>query len=160
MDAEGFYRLLKERRSIRSFREDLVPDLQVERLMEACDMAPSSGGLQTYEVYGVRKREARRALSEAAHDQESLVEAPLVLVFCANPSRSEERYGQRSQLFSVQDATIAAAYCQLAAAALGLSTVWIGAFDEGRVSEVLGIVQGLKPVAMLPVGHGNEMPGE
>jgi hypothetical protein len=51
-------------------------------------------------------------------------EAPLVLVFCANPSRSVQRFGERSKLFSVQDVTIAAAYAQLAVCVLGLSTVW------------------------------------
>ncbi len=160
MEGGPFFRLLGQRRSVRSFTSGVVSDKQVGMMMEACDMAPSSGGLQTYEVYGVRKSESRRRLSDAAHDQESVAQAPLVLVFCANPSRSEHKYGERSQLFSVQDATIAAAYCQLAITALGLATVWIGAFDEKKVSQALGLAPGLRPVAMLPVGHGSRKPDE
>jgi nitroreductase len=81
-------------------------------------------------------------------------------VFCANPSRSVHKYGERSQLFSVQDATIAAAYAQLAVYALGLTTVWTGAFDDRKVSEILGLPEGHRPVAMLPIGHPAEAPKE
>jgi nitroreductase len=96
----------------------------------------------------------------AARDQVFISQAPLVLVFCANPSRSVERYGERSQLFSVQDATIAAAYAQLTIHALGLLTVWIGAFDENKVSEILHLPQGQRPIAILPIGYENEKPKE
>ena len=57
----------------------------------------------------------------------------------------------RSQLFSVQDATIAAA-------TQGLTTVWTGAFDEKKVSEILNLPKEHRPVVMLPVGHPNEFP--
>jgi nitroreductase len=80
-------------------------------------------------------REALRRLTRAALDQASIAQAPLALVFCAQPERSAQKCGQRGRtLFSVQDATIACAYAQLAATALGLASAWIGAFDESRVS--------------------------
>lgn len=40
--------------------------------------------------------------------------------------------------FSLQDATLAAAYSQLAAHALGLSSLWIGMINEEKVMDVLG----------------------
>ena len=75
-------------------------------------------------------------------------------------SCSVERFGERSQLFSVPDATIAAAYAQLTVYTLGLSTVWIGAFDEKKVSEILQLPQGQRPVSILPIGYENEKPKE
>ena len=39
--------------------------------------------------------------------------------------------------FSLQDATLAGAYAQLAAHALGLSTIWIGMIDETKVMAAL-----------------------
>ncbi|MBU4225016.1 MAG: nitroreductase family protein, partial [Chloroflexi bacterium] len=59
---------------------------------------------------------------------------------------------------SVQDATIACTYAMLAATALGLSTVWVGAFEEDAVREALGIPQELLPVAMLPIGYAGKKP--
>ena len=46
---------------------------------------------------------------------------------------------------------IAAAYAQLAIYALGLTTVWTGAFDEKKVSEILNLPKEHRPVAEFPV---------
>lgn len=157
---EQFFWLLKQRRSVRAFDKRKLDDLVLDAILEACDLAPSSGGLQTFEIYKVENHEKRRQLVSAARDQAFVADAPLLLVFCANPSRSAHKYGERSQLFSVQDATIASAYAQLTVYALGLTTVWTGAFDEKKVSEILGLPEGHRPVAMLPIGYPGEAPKE
>jgi nitroreductase len=46
----------------------------------------------------------------------------------------------------------------LAATALGLATVWIGAFDDGVVRAALDLQEGWLPVAILPVGYPAEAP--
>ena len=46
----------------------------------------------------------------------------------------------------------------LAATALGLATVWVGAFHPGEVRRVLGAPAGIDPVAILPVGYPAEEP--
>lgn len=160
MNKKPFFELLNKRRSIRDFKESTVEESKLNKILEACNLAPSSGGLQTFEIYQIKNREMKEKLSLAARDQTFVAKAPLLLVFCANPSRSIERFGERSQLFSVQDATIAAAYAQLTVNTLGLSTVWVGAFDEKQVSAILNIPQGQRPVAMLPIGYENEKPKE
>jgi nitroreductase len=157
---EQFFGLLKQRRSVRAFSKRKLDGSVVDAILEACDLAPSSGGLQTFEIYRVESDEKKRRLVAASRDQEFVAEAPLLVVFCANPSRSVHKYGERSQLFSVQDATIAAAYAQLTVYALGLTTVWTGAFDEKKVSEILGLPKEHRPVAMLPIGHPGEVPKE
>ena len=57
--------------------------------------------------------------------------------------------------FSVQDATLAAAYAQLAAHALGLSSVWIGMIDEQKVMQALGT--NLVPACILCLGYTQKM---
>lgn len=160
MNEKAFFDLLEKRRSIRAFKKDKIDDPKLEKILGACNMAPSSGGLQTFEIYQVKNKEMREKLVAVAKDQTFLAEAPLLLVFCANPLRSVERFGKRSELFSVQDASIATAYAQLTVHVLGLSTVWIGAFDESKVSEILHLPQGQRPVAILPIGYENEKPKE
>lgn len=156
---QSLFELLRNRRSIRVFKKKGINSRNVlKRILEACDMAPSSGGLQTYEIYYVKNHTTRKKIVSAAHNQEFLAGAPLLLVFCANASRSAHRFGTRSRLFSVQDATIAAAYAQLTTYALGLTTVWTGAFDEKKVSEILNLPREHRPVAMLPIGYPNESP--
>lgn len=157
----SFLELVQKRRSIRAFQSKAfnVPKV-LETILEVCDMAPSSGGLQTFEVYSVGSMEKKRQLVSAAKDQEFVAQALLLLVFCASASRSLHKFGERSQLFSVQNATIAATYSQLAVYAMGLTTVWTGTFEEKRVSEILSLPAERRPVAMLPIGYPDEQPKE
>jgi nitroreductase len=60
--------------------------------------------------------------------------------------------------FCLQDATIAAAYTQLAATQEKLGSCWVGAFDDDDVSESLGAPAHLRPVALMPLGYAAEMP--
>ncbi|MFZ0183330.1 MAG: nitroreductase family protein [Nitrosotalea sp.] len=160
MDENVFLDFLTTRRSIRAFKDDTIDESKLSKILQACNLAPSSGGLQTFEIYHIKNKEIKERLVLAAKDQTLIAQAPLLLVFCANPSRSVERFGERSKFFSVQDTTIAAAYAQLTVHALGLSTVWIGAFDENKVSEILHLPQGQRPVAIMPIGHEDEKPKE
>jgi nitroreductase len=106
----------------------------------------------------VRDQAKRKALAKAAHDQGFIAEAPVCLVFCADPNRSAATYDKRgSELYSVQDATIAGAFAMLAAVDLGLATVWVGDFDEDEVRQVLE-VKSIRPVAMFSLGYAAELP--
>jgi nitroreductase len=58
----------------------------------------------------------------------------------------------------VQDATIACCFAHLAATALGLGSVWVGAFNDNFVSKAVKAPKDLKPVAILPVGYPAEKP--
>ncbi len=154
-----FFELIKNRRSMRKYANTLVEEEKLHKILEAVNSAPSAGNLQAYEVYVVRKLEQRQALVKAAWDQEFLAEAPLILVFCANPERAIEKYAQRGvELYCLQDATIACTFAMLSARALGLDTVWVGAFDEAGVSSVLHLPKNLRPVAMLPIGYAGKTP--
>lgn len=128
-------------------------------MLEAANQAPSAGNLQAYEIFLVKDNARRSALSKAALDQSFISEAPLDLVFCAHPARSEWRYSDRGKnLYSIQDATIACTYAMLAATTLGLGSVWVGAFDPIKVRRILEISQDLLPVAILTVGYPAENP--
>ncbi|MDP9305396.1 MAG: nitroreductase family protein [Thermoproteota archaeon] len=82
--------------------------------------------------------------------------APVVLVFCINPKRIKLNFPPDTiRKFSQQDATLAAAYSQLAAHALGLSSIWIGMFDEIKIKEILSI--DLSPSSILCLGYPVKM---
>ena len=69
-----------------------------------------------------------------------------------NPSRVKLDFPPKVIMkFSIQDATLAASYSQLAASALGLSSIWIGMFDEEKVKEIIGT--DLRPTSMLCIGY-------
>jgi nitroreductase len=158
-DNMDFFEALRERRSVRAFKRQPVEAEKLEQIFEAINRAPSAGNLQAYEVYLVRDGLRRAALVKAAGDQDFLAQAPAVLAFCAHGARAESRYGKRgTDLYALQDATIACTYAMLAATALGLSSVWVGAFDEQAVAQTVGVPVGQRPLVLLPIGYAAESP--
>ena len=153
-----FADVIATRRSVRAYERRNVETAKLRAILEAASAAPSAGNLQSWRVAVVEAAPARRRLAAAAHGQDFLANAPVLLIFCADARRSEAGYGQRgARLFAVQDATVAAAYAQLAAASLGLGSCWVGAFDGGQVSAALEQPEaGLRPVAILAIGYAAE----
>jgi nitroreductase len=154
-----FFETIKARQSVRAFQsKDVEPD-NLNAVLSAANQSPSAGNLQAYQILLIREKNLMLKLAKATYNQDFITQAPVVLVFCADAERSGAKYGVAGEkLFCVQDATIATAYAQLAATALGLATCWIGAFDEQKVSRLLGVKPGLRPVAILPVGWPAETP--
>jgi nitroreductase len=154
-----FFEVINRRRSVRVYAKQSVARDHVEGVLAATRLAPSAGDLQSYRIVVVEHCRTKEALAEAALAQDFIAAAPVVLIFCADPEQSEGKYGRRgAELYCVQDATIAACYAQLAATALGLASCWVGAFDETRVAAALRLPEGLRPVAIMPIGHAAESP--
>jgi nitroreductase len=155
-----FFELIRARRSIRSYKPlAAVEEDKLRRILEAANRAPSAGNLQAYSILIVRDAATKQALSRAALSQESLLQAPVVLAFFACPHSSAAKYKNRGvELYSIQDASIACAYAQLAATAQGLGTVWVGAFEDETVKRILQVKEEWRPVALLPIGYPNESP--
>lgn len=155
---ERFFEIISKRHSIRAFAESKIEKEKIEKILKASQRAPSAGNLQSYKIFLVSKSKEKLNLAKAAHDQNYIKDCSLVLVFCADPENSAKEYGIRGQkLFCIQDATIACSYAQLAAQSLGLATLWVGAFDEDQVRDILGCGR-LRPVVILLVGEANEEP--
>jgi nitroreductase len=154
-----FFSVIEARRSIRLFEQRPVEPDKLERVLAAIERAPSAGNLQSYEVYLVRDAGVRSSLARAAGDQDFIAQAPLVLAFCTHPDRVSSRYGARgTELYCLQDATIACTFAMLAATALGLASVWVGAFNDEAVQRAIGAPGDQRPVAMLPIGYAGEAP--
>ena len=155
-----FEEVIEKRYSVRRFQDKPVEREKLKKILEIVNSAPSAGNLQSYFVFIVKNEEKRKEIARACFNQYFIQEAPLVLVFCADLNRASA-YGKRGEeLYSLQDATIAATFAMLAAVDLGLGSVWIGAFDEKEIAEILDLPSHLRPVAVLPIGYPAERPGE
>ena len=152
------FRVMSTRRSTRNFDSSrMVEQWQIDKILAAADTAPTAGNFQGFEVFYVKNKEIKKRLVEAANNQ-PYVNAPVVLVFCTDPSRVKINFpSEILAKFSLQDATLAAAYSQLAASALGLSTIWIGMLDEEKVKQILQTT--LRPSSILCIGHPQKARG-
>jgi FMN reductase [NAD(P)H] len=151
----NIFNVMLNRRSQRKFENRDVEEWKLEMIFAAADTAPTAGGFQGFEIYHIKNQEVKKKLVEAANNQ-PYVNAPVVLVFCMNPKRIKLNFPPETiRKFSQQDATLAAAYSQLAAHALGLSSIWIGMLDENKTREVLATE--LYPSSILCAGYPVKM---
>ncbi len=149
---------VKERRSIRNFQKREIPEEIIYKLIDALIWAPSAGNLQSRKFYFVRDVKLKREIAAAALNQGFIAEAPLVVVGCTD-NRISHRYGDRGiNLYSIQDVAVSIMALMLVAHENGLGTVWVGAFREGDVFEILDMPHNLRPVAIVPVGYPSRIP--
>ncbi len=152
------YGAVKGRRSIREFEEKDISGDALERLADALLSAPSAGNLQSRKFYFVTNPDMKKEIAGAALKQNFIASAPLVVVACAD-TRIERKYGERGvNLYSIQDAACSVMCMMLVAHELGLGSVWVGAFNEQEVANVLRIPASLRPVAIVPVGYPANVP--
>ncbi len=145
------FAVMAKRRSTRKFSDKPVETTKIDKVIAAADTAPTAGNFQGFEIFYVKSPEKKKLLVEACNNQ-PYVNAPVVLVFCKNPSRVKFDFPDDILAkFAIQDATLAAGYSQLAAQALGLSSIWIGMFDEKKVMDVIGTEH--TPSSVLCIGY-------
>jgi len=140
--------------------------------------APSAGALYPLEVYLVagevsdlpagvyryRPRlhdlvpvaagDRRRPLCAAALGQACIEDAPAVLVIAGVIERTARKYGRRARRYVQIEVGHVAQNVYLQAAADGLATVIVGAFDDGGVQRALGLPSDHEPLALMPLGRG------
>ncbi len=155
-----FFETVRHRHSVRKYQQTTPIEAEkMHAILEMACAAPSAGDLQAYQITVIRNQATRDLLRQASHDQAFISEAPVCLVFSADPSRSGETFGERGEsLYAIQDATIAATYAQLAIVAAGMGSTWVGNFDNDAVKAALNCNEALQPIAILSVGYPAELP--
>lgn len=140
------------RRSVRSYApRPIEPDV-LARMKLALRAAPSACNLQPWHFILITEADLRRRVAEACHGQTWMAAAPVIVAGCGHPHQSYQSMGGGGDS-SIIDVAIALDHLTLAAVAAGLGTCWIGAFDERRVKELLGVPGNLRIVALTPLGY-------
>lgn len=140
---------IKDRRSIRAYKGESIPQDKLEKLLEAARLAPSAANRQNWKFIVVGDEQIKKQLVAASNNQ----------AFVGTASHIIAGIGDPAQKWHQVDLAIALEHIVLEAVELGLGTCWIGAFDEAAVKNLLKIPQDRKVVALLTVGVPAESPG-
>jgi len=143
------YEAIKARRSIRAYKPDPVPEEVLKRVLEAARLAPSARNRQEWRFLVVTDGDRIARLAEAANGQSFVAEAPVYLAFCA----TKMHVMGCGVDAGVVDTSIPLAYVTLAAVAEGLGTCWLGAFDQEKTREILGVPEDVLIVGVTPLGY-------
>lgn len=146
---------IKQRRSVRAYSDQKVPEAALEKVLEAARLAPSASNKQPWKFVVVRDKEKRQKLMKAAKNQSFVGQAPVIIAAVAlNPE-----YIMSCEVPSYPvDLAIAVDHMTLAAVDEGLGTCWIGAFNQQEVKDILQIPNYYQVVALLPLGYPDDQP--
>jgi nitroreductase len=142
------YDTIMDRRSIRTYKKELIPKDKIEKLLETARLAPSAANRQNWKFIVVENEQTKNQLVSACSNQSFVVTASHVIAGIGDPT----------QKWHQVDLAIALEHIVLEAVELGLGTCWIGAFNEEDVKRILKIPQDRKVVALLTVGVPDESP--
>ncbi len=161
--------LLLSHRSVRGYRPDALPVGTLETLVAAAQSAATSSNLQTWSVIAVTDPAKKAALAKVASNQKHIGQCPLFLVWTADISRNQRLATeedvtletlpyQETFLVAAIDAALAAQNATVAAEALGMSSVYIGALrnDPQEVARIVGLPTGVFAVFGMCVGYASE----
>ncbi len=145
---------IMERRSITQFKASPISNDQLSAILEAGRWAPSWTNTQPWKLIVVKDPEMRRKLTEIAVTitGAGIEEAQVVIVVTVDPKADPYHY--------VEDGAAVTLNMALAAHSLGLSSFWVGVFDnlsENGASEItvktlLGIPESYRVISILPIG--------
>ena len=156
MAKTSFQELAENRRSVRAYKPDAVPEELLQQVLEAGRLAPSACNKQPWRFIVVKSETGRRALG-AAYAREWFWKAPLVIAVCILTKEAWVR-SYDGKNYAMVDGALAMDHMMLAAAELGLGTCWIGAFDPTAAREILNLPDGVEIVGMTPLGFPDVEP--
>jgi nitroreductase len=135
------------RRSVRKYKPDPIPEEDLKLILEAARRAPTGANRQNWRLIVVTDAEQRSKTSEACNGQMWMAGAAAILCMVILPGEGKV------------NGAIVLDHAILAAASLGYGTCWIGAFDPAKVKQVLGIPGDHDLVCLTPLGVPAEQPG-
>ena len=145
--------LAKKRYSCRSYADRPVEPAVLEQILEAAHVAPTGANRQPQRLLVVRSKAGMEKLSLAAN----LHGAPMAVVVCGDKEAAWTRRFDGKQITEI-DATIVTDHMMLAAADLGVDSVWICAFDPAVVRREFDVPESWEIVNILALGYGNGTP--
>ncbi|MCQ2217535.1 MAG: nitroreductase family protein [Paludibacteraceae bacterium] len=160
--------LLKERKTIRKYKQETISDQIIEEMLECAFRTPTTGNMQLYSVV-INKDEKKKALLAPTHfNQPTFTNAPVSLTFCADYNRfikwcecrnAKPGYDNfLSFMTAAMDALLVAQSFCLLAESKGYGTCFLGttAYNAESIAKILELPKFVVPILTLTIGIPDE----
>ncbi|WP_256941293.1 nitroreductase family protein [Bacillus sp. EAC] len=157
-------------KSIREYENKEVSQELLDQILEAGIRASSSGNMQSYSIIVTRDKELKKKLYSAHMDQSMVIDAPILLTFCADFNRMRKWLELNdapvhfdnfmSFMIGTIDATLVSQNCALAAENAGLGICYMGSTlaNCDQIGELLNLPPNVVPVVGYSLGYPKESP--
>ncbi len=147
------------RRSIRKFKKKQIPWDNIVSIINCALNAPCAGGVFGTKFIVMREPANIKGTADACYNQAWITTAPCAIAVVADPLHQKRYYGSRGEkLYTIQNAAACVMSMIVAAESLGLSSCWVGAFDEEKMKGFLGLPEHINLHAVLVLGYADEKP--
>lgn len=163
-------KVLLQHRSIRKFKSDPIDESLMQEILTAGTRASTTGNMQVYSIVVTRDEAIKRQLLPLHFNQQMVIQAPVVLTFCADFNRFNKWCLQRkanpgydnflSFFTAAIDALLVAQNVCIAAEENGLGICYLGTttYTADKIIEVLKLPKGVVPVTTVVMGYPDESP--
>jgi len=182
VEKRDFIQRLKQRRAVKSFQETSPDEIDIDPILDAITLTPTSFGLQPFTVRVIKDEASKRDISPCAYDQPQITECTYLLVFCATSDATGmcNRYIEANQLeennpdyalmirgivgakdesemlaWSHAQASIALGVALAMAAEMKIDCCPMEGFSPDAVKKIMGLPAHEKPVAFLAIGKAH-----
>jgi FMN reductase (NADPH) len=159
---------IKNHRSVRKYKSDPIQEDLLNNLLEAGIRASNTGNMQIYSIVVTRDVELKKKLWEAHFKQGMILQAPVIMTFCADINRFGKWCKSRQAdpgydnfvwfVNAATDVILASQNVALEAEANGLGVCYLGTttYMASKIVEILGLPKGVIPVTAFVVGYPDE----
>lgn len=145
-----FLELAKKRYACRKYKDTEVEQSKLDYILEAGRIAPTGANRQPQRLIVIRTKQGMEQLARCTRD----FGAPVAVIVCADTDEVWTRKYDNKKIGDI-DASIVTDHMMLAAASLGLDTLWICMFNPEAVREEFHLPPHIEPVNILLIGYGD-----
>ncbi len=142
-----FEKVIRERFSVRKFKNDLISDELINKILEAGKLAPTAKNNQPQKIYVVKSKEGLEKIDKASSCRYN---APICLIVASdkNIAWTKGNYSTYEM-----DACIVATHMMLEATNLGVDNIWIEMFDKNILKQEFNFDANIEPICLIPLGY-------
>ena len=148
--------IIRERRSIRKFKNDEVSPIDIQFILDAAMHAPSAGNQRPWHFIVFREEKNKKMLSQTSPNARFATQSPVVVMVCGDTSRETHKG------YWPVDCSAAVENMLLEATARGLGSLWLGVYPRTERMEYLqknlSLPAHIIPFALICIGYADERP--
>lgn len=157
-------------RSIRKYKTTPIDESVLNEVLECAFRASTTGNMQVYSIVVTKDIEMKQQLSPLHFNQPMVMQAPVMLTFCADFNRFNKWCELNnatpgydnflSFMTAAIDALLAAQNACIGAESLGLGICYLGTtlYNAEKIMEVLKLPKGVIPITAITFGYPEEIP--
>jgi len=139
--------VIKNRFSVRKFKDKMVSDELINKILDAGRIAPTAKNIQPIKIYVVKSKEGLEKIDSVTPCRYN---APVCIIVAGDKSEAFTKDNFSSYEI---DASIVATHMMLEATNVGVDNIWIEWFDNKKLKEIFNFDKNMEPVMIMPIGY-------